>query len=308
MSIEKFDASQLKSNSKRKIVYRTASLKDSDIKKWSNHLIRLKKQMQRVIIGQSDFIENLLITLIANGHLLIVGDPGMGKSRVISALVESVLLNSHSVHQSSNFIGYNLVTIDELDHLHEDFRRDLLTAMQERLSIVDDQVVYLDRPFLIFSTINPQHDHINLSNAEIDRFMFSFFPQYPSIEEEVEIMSLTNHDEPPHLEKQFLTADELLNIQRLCTFIQVDQDLKEIIARIIAHTRDHNNDLLPLSPRISIYLFQAIKARAFLKNRKHGNLEDLQAVFHNVVQHRLSKINLSDGRNKSKQLFDLFLR
>lgn len=307
MSIEPIDLSQLKTNHKKKLKYRKTTLKKSDIDRWSGHLNRLKQQVKSIIIGQDHFIESILITLISNGHLLIVGDPGIGKSRVINAFTQSLLLTSHTVHLSSNFTGYNLITIDELDRLEDSFRRNLLTAMQERLSIVDDKVLYLDRPFLVIATINPSRDHLSLTKAECDRFMFSCFPKLPNIEEEIDIMSLSNHDEPPKLEKQFLSADELLNIQRLSALVNVDQHIKEKIANIVTHTRLDDNNFLALSPRISISLIQATRARAFLHGRDQVVIEDLQSVFHNVVQHRLNLGSISNSMQSSYDLYDKFL-
>ncbi|PCJ20106.1 MAG: hypothetical protein COB02_05770 [Candidatus Cloacimonadota bacterium] len=306
--MEVFDLSKLNKKSKFKIKYRSPTLKINELNKWSGHLKRLQQKIQSVIIGQSEFIELLIITLISNGHLLVIGEPGIGKSRAISALSQAVLLESHTIHLESNFIGFNLVTIDELDKLNSTFRRDLLTAMQERLSIVDEQLLYLDRPFLVISTINPSNEEIKLSKAELDRFMFSFSPPYPTIEEEIEIMSLTNHDEPPKLNKDFLSVSELLNIQRLSSLIEVDSKIKNLIAQIVSFTRLKDNHFTALSPRVSISLVQAIKARAFLYNRKQANIDDLKFVFHKIVQHRLNASNLSESSLQSHNLLDQFLK
>src|ERR1700722_19505500 len=285
---------------------------------WSK---KLRDEIGKAVIGQEATVERLLAALLANGHVLLEGMPGLAKTLLVKSLGTALgvqceriqftpdLLPSDVVgtmifqpktgefrpHQGPIFA--NLVLADEINRAPAKVQSALLEAMQERQVTIGDRTYPLPEPFIVMATQNPieQEGTYPLPEAQIDRFMLMVKVGYPSREEERKIMDRMPSIEPSKAQA-IVTPGELLDAKKIIQQIYVDDKVKDYIVEVVFATREPNKhglkDLAPLiefgaSPRASIALNMAARAHAFLRHRGYVTPEDVKAVGHDVLRHRL---------------------
>jgi len=278
-------------------------------------------EIGKVIVGQKYLVDRLLVGLLANGHVLIEGVPGLAKTYAVKTLARAIATTFHRIQFTpdllpADIIGTqiynqrtgeftarkgpvfaNLVLADEINRAPPKVQSALLEAMQERQVTIGDDTFKIEDPFLVLATQNPieQEGTYPLPEAQTDRFLLKLRVGYPSKEEEKQIVDrMTTGIEPTA--SPVVEPAAIVRARALCTRIYVDEKLKDYILNIVFATRqpkDHNlADLAPLlrygaSPRASIYLLTAARAMAFLRRRGFVIPEDIKELAPDVLRHRL---------------------
>jgi len=282
---------------------------------------KITGEIGKVIVGQRYMVERLLIGLLANGHILLEGVPGLAKTMTVKTLAQII----HAKFQRIQFtpdllpadligtliynqktgefttrrgpIFANLILADEINRSPAKVQSALLEAMQERQVTIGDQTFTLEDPFLVMATQNPieQEGTYPLPEAQVDRFMLKLSISYPSKEEELEIirrMAGTNHIPL----QPVVTPQEIIRARDVVNEVYMDEKIEQYIIDIVFATRDPEayglKDLKPLiafgaSPRASINLKLAAKAHAFLRRRGYVTPEDVKAIGMDVLRHRV---------------------
>jgi MoxR-like ATPase len=291
----------------------------------------LLAQAGQVVVGQRNMIERLLIGLVTGGHVLLEGVPGLAKTLTVKTLADCLSLAFKRIQftpdllpadlvgtqiyqpQTQSFtvkrgpLFANLILADEINRAPAKVQSALLEAMQEKQVTIGDTTFPLPRPFLVLATENPieQEGTYPLPEAQVDRFMLKVKVTYPSREEEREIMDRVAGRALPQL-KPLLGADELLRAQEVVSEIYVDPKVRDYIVSLVFATRDPAQSGLPdlaglieygASPRASIYLNLAARAHAFLRHRGFVTPEDVKAVAHDVLRHRVSLTYEAEAEN-----------
>jgi MoxR-like ATPase len=291
------------------------------VAKESAFVDKLLAEVGKVIVGQTYMIERILIGLFTGGHVLLEGVPGLAKTLTVRTLCDAisakfarvqftpdllpadligtVIYNQQKGEFTSKLgpIHANLVLADEINRAPAKVQSALLEAMQERQVTIGDKSYPLPQPFIVMATQNPieQEGTYPLPEAQIDRFMLMVKVGYPSREEERKIMDRMTSIEPAKAEP-VVTLPELLDAKKVIQQIYVDDKVKDYIVDVVFATREpakHGlKDLAPLiefgaSPRASIALSMAARAHAFLRHRGYVTPEDVKAVGHDVLRHRL---------------------
>lgn len=281
----------------------------------------LREEIGRVIVGQEAVIERVLVGLVADGHLLLEGVPGLAKTltfRTLAAALEAHfqriqftpdLLPADVVGttifnpQSGEFtvkkgpIFANLVLADEINRAPAKVQSALLEAMQERQVTLGDTTFPLPDPFMVLATQNPieQEGTYNLPEAQVDRFMMKIRIDYPLREEEARIIDRMTGEEPPSA-RPVLAPDKLLALRRLVPRVYLDDKVKGYILDLVFATREPEGvglaRLRPLisygaSPRASLALVQAARGMAMLQGRGYVTPDDVKAVGYDVLRHRV---------------------
>jgi MoxR-like ATPase len=287
----------------------------------SSFVERLKQQMQNVIVGQQYLIDRLLIGILADGHILIQGVPGLAKTLSVKTLSDAIdakfqrlqftpdllpadLIGTQIYNpRTSEFsvkkgpIFANIILADEINRAPAKVQSALLEAMQERQVTIGETTFPLDAPFLVLATQNPieQEGTYPLPEAQVDRFMMMLKIGYPSPIEEREIMD-RNTGAPAGIVSKVVTTAEILKAREVLREIYVDEKVKEYIINIVFASREPAKyglgELTNLidygaSPRASIYLNLAAKAHAFMKGRGYITPEDVKAIGYDVLRHRI---------------------
>lgn len=282
---------------------------------------KLTTQISSVIVGQTYLIERLLIGILADGHILIEGVPGLAKTLSVNTLANAIQAKFQRLQftpdllpadligtmiynpQTSEFtikkgpIFANIILADEINRAPAKVQSALLEAMQERQVTISDTTFKLDEPFLVMATQNPieQEGTYPLPEAQIDRFMLMLKIGYPSPAEERIIMDKNTSTEKYTVEK-VITPQEILTARDVVRSIYIDDKIKDYIINIVFATREPEKyglvdmkDLISYgaSPRATIYLNLAAKAHAFLRGRGYVTPEDIKAIGHDVLRHRL---------------------
>jgi len=278
-------------------------------------------EVGKVIVGQKYLVDRLMVGLLANGHVLIEGVPGLAKTYAVKTLARAIATKFHRIQFTpdllpADIIGTqiynqrtgeftarrgpvfaNLVLADEINRAPPKVQSALLEAMQERQVTIGDDTFKMDDPFLVLATQNPieQEGTYPLPEAQTDRFLLKLRVGYPSKEEEKQIVDrMTTGVEPTA--SPVVEPAAIIRARALCTRIYVDEKLKDYILNIVFATRqpkEHNlADLAPLlrygaSPRASIYLLTAARAMAFLRRRGFVIPEDIKELAPDVLRHRL---------------------
>jgi MoxR-like ATPase len=278
-------------------------------------------EVGKVIVGQKYLVDRLLVGLLANGHVLIEGVPGLAKTYAVKTLARAIATTFHRIQFTpdllpADIVGTqiynqrtgeftarkgpvfaNLVLADEINRAPPKVQSALLEAMQERQVTIGDDTFKMDDPFLVLATQNPieQEGTYPLPEAQTDRFLLKLRVGYPSKEEEKQIVDrMTTGVEPTA--SPVVESAAIVRARSLCTRIYVDEKLKDYILNIVFATRqpkEHNlADLAPLlrygaSPRASIYLLAAARAMAFLRRRGFVIPEDIKELAPDVLRHRL---------------------
>ncbi len=290
------------------------------VERESAFIPELQKAIQRVILGQRYLVDRLLIGILSNGHVLIEGVPGLAKTLSVKTLAGAIdarfqriqftpdLLpadligtqiynpKDHTFTAKRGPIFANLILADEINRAPAKVQSALLECMEERQVTIGDVTHPLEFPFLVMATQNPieQEGTYPLPEAQVDRFMFKLRVTYPSREDEKQILEAVTTEGLPGIQPVIDSA-ALKRAQDVVRDIYVDEKVKNYILDIVFATRDPEQFGLPIkhliawggSPRATIYLAQAAKAHAFLRGRGFATPEDVKAIGHDVLRHRV---------------------
>ncbi|HTW92839.1 MAG TPA: MoxR family ATPase [bacterium] len=292
-----------------------------EIERESLFVQAITNEVGKVIVGQKYLVDRLLVGLLANGHVLIEGVPGLAKTYAVKTLARAIATTFHRIQFTPDLLPAditgtqiynqrtgeftsrkgpvfaNLVLADEINRAPPKVQSALLEAMQERQVTIGEDTFKIEDPFLVLATQNPieQEGTYPLPEAQTDRFLLKLRVGYPSKEEEKQIVDrMTTGVEPTA--SPVVEPAAIIRARSLCTRIYVDEKLKDYILSIVFATRqpkDYNlADLAPLlrygaSPRASIYLLTAARAMAFLRRRGFVIPEDIKELAPDVLRHRL---------------------
>lgn len=297
----------------------------------SDFISLITRGMDQTIVGQKHLVESLLVALLANGHVLLEGVPGLAKTLaiktlsqlidarysriqftpdllpadVIGTMVYSVQKEQFQVKRGPIFA--NFVLADEINRAPAKVQSALLEAMQERQVTIGDNTFALDEPFLVMATQNPieQEGTYPLPEAQVDRFLLKVVIGYPSKDEEKIIIRQNITNERPKI-VPLLRPEEIIEAQKVVEQIYIDEKIERYIVDIVFATRfpgEYNlNDLTTIisfgaSPRASISLAKAARAYAFLHQRGYVVPEDVRAVCHDVLRHRIGLTYEAEANN-----------
>ncbi|RLI71019.1 AAA family ATPase [Archaeoglobales archaeon] len=273
-------------------------------------------EIGKAIVGQREIVEQIIIALLCDGHVLIEGYPGLGKTRMISILSKVLDLKFSRIQctpdlMPSDLTGVyvieeedgkkvfrfkpgpifaNIVLVDEINRATPKSQSALLEAMQEKQVTVGDETHKLDEPFFVLATQNPieMEGTYPLPEAQLDRFLFKILINYPSFEEESKIVDLYSSDFSPDAEiKKVISKNEVLKLQKLTRQVPISKEIKDYALRIVTKTREVEDIEYGASPRASIALVLAAKARALIKGRNYVSKEDIEAMAYPVLRHRI---------------------
>jgi MoxR-like ATPase len=289
------------------------------IKEESERLNGLSIEVGKVIVGQRDIINFMIIALLCDGHILLEGVPGVAKTTMIKAFTNAIggtfqriqftpdLLPADLIgtliynQKTQDFetkkgpIFANLVLADEINRAPAKVQAALLEAMQERQVTIGSTTYQLDRPFLVFATQNPieQEGTYSLPEAQVDRFLFKLLVLYPNLHEERELLRRSLDVNQVH---KIINKDTIFKAQELVKAVYVDEKIIDYIVSIVFATRMPAEYKLKdiasyinygVSPRATLALLHASKARAFLKKRHFVTPDDVKSIAHPVLRHRL---------------------
>lgn len=288
-----------------------------DLQPLHERIQELRNEIRQVLVGQDELVELLLTALLADGHVLLEGVPGVAKTLTAKLLARSVNTQFSRIQftpdlmpsdilgtavfnmQQSAFefkagpIFSNLVLIDEINRAPAKTQAALFEVMEERQVTMDGKRYPMEEPFLVLATQNPieQEGTYRLPEAQLDRFLFKLEIGYPSLEEEVRILEghhSRKQADPLSLIKPVLTVADLHELRRQVQQIHVQAELLQYMAAIVAATRSYPDLYLGASPRASIALLQASKALAALQGRDFVTPEDVKRLAVPVLTHRVA--------------------
>lgn len=292
----------------------------------------LNLELSKTIVGQKNMAERLLIGLLTNGHILLEGVPGLAKTLAIKSLATAIngkfsriqftpdLLpadvigtmiynpQDHKFEVRKGPVFANFVLADEINRAPAKVQSALLEAMQEKQVTIGNQTHKLEEPFLVLATQNPieQEGTYTLPEAQMDRFLLKVVLTYPTIEEERHIIRQNLNPNGMSAINQVVSAQEILNARELVREVYMDEKIEQYILDIVFATRTPQkyklDKLVPLiayggSPRASISLALAAKAYAFIKRRGYVIPEDIRAVCHDVLRHRIGITYEAEAEN-----------
>ena len=303
----------------------------------------LKREVSKVIVGQEDLLEKMLVALLADGHILIEGVPGLAKTLAVKTLAQAIHAQFQRIQftpdllpadvtgtlifnpKEGNFspkqgpVFSNFVLADEINRSPAKVQSALLEAMQERQVTIGDKTYPLPRPFMVLATQNPveQEGTYPLPEAQVDRFMLKVLVTYPTKEEEKMILERMASHQKIELNTR-VTPEMILKARGVVDTIYVDEKIKNYIVDLVLATRNPQAVGLEklasfiaygASPRATIFLTQAAKAYAFLNGRGYVTPEDIKAVGLDVLRHRVLLSYEAEAENISaeqivKQIFD----
>jgi|TARA_B110000908_G_scaffold16770_1_gene18850 MoxR-like ATPase len=280
----------------------------------------LTSEIGKVIVGQEETIKNVLISIFSNGHCLLVGVPGLAKTLLVNTIADSLGLKFNRIQftpdlMPSDIIGSeilgenrefkfvkgplfsNIVLADEINRTPPKTQSALLEAMQERSVTAAGTNYKLDTPFFVLATQNPieQEGTYPLPEAQLDRFMFNIWVDYPSFSEEVDIVKSTTGNKSVQL-KSILNGEEITYFQNLIRKIPVNDNVIEYAVRLASKTRPNNDNATEVTknflswgagPRASQYLIIGAKCHAALAGKFSPDIEDVQAVALPILRHRI---------------------
>ena len=295
---------------------KSINLSISDI---SNKLEKAKEMIGKIVVGQEIIVENVLLSMICDGHILLEGAPGLAKTLLVRTLADVFDLEFSrvqftpdlmpsditgvSVYQPNDGtfkfnkgpIFTNLLLADEINRAPPKTQAAMLESMQERQVSAENSIYQLPKPFLVLATQNPieQEGTYPLPEAQVDRFMFKVIVDYPKEDEEVEIVKrYTSGVNPYDLLKTLetvITQDEIIIIQQTVREkIRLSEELMQYIVKLTQTTRESEEVTMGASPRASLWLAIASKAHALLQGRDYVNPGDIQRVARDVLRHRVS--------------------
>lgn len=301
------------------------------IQQQSNFVTNLTTGMDRVIVGQKHLVDSLLIGLLSDGHILLEGVPGLAKTlaiKTLSSLIDSQFSRiqftpdllpadvvgtmiysqkEESFQVKKGPVFANFVLADEINRAPAKVQSALLEAMQEHQVTIGDDTFQLPKPFLVMATQNPveQEGTYPLPEAQMDRFMLKVVIGYPTIEEEKKIMRENLAESLPQV-FPVSSVDEIIKAREVVRQVYIDEKIEQYIADIVFATRypekyglGNLKDMISFggSPRASINLAKAARAYAFIKRRGYVVPEDVRAVAHDVLRHRIGLTYEAEANN-----------
>lgn len=286
------------------------------------HYHELKNEIHKVIIGQEDVVDQVLISILSRGHCLLVGVPGLAKTLLVNTIAQTLgldfnrvqftpdlmpsdIIGSEILDENRNFkfikgpLFSNIILADEINRTPPKTQSALLEAMQEKAITTGGKNYKLPNPFFVLATQNPieQEGTYPLPEAQLDRFMFNIWVDYPSYIEELAIVKATTSDSSIEL-KQILTGEQIVAYQDLIRKVPVSENVLEYAVKLVGKTR-FNSELAPqitkdfiswgAGPRASQHLIIGAKCHALLNGKFSPDIEDVKAVALPILRHRLVK-------------------
>lgn len=294
----------------------------------------LKKEIAKIIVGQDAVVDQILLCIFSGGHALLIGVPGLAKTLMINTLSQALgldfkriqftpdlmpsdILGSEILDENRNFkfikgpIFSNIILADEINRTPPKTQAALLEAMQERSVTIAGQHHKLDLPYFVLATQNPieQEGTYPLPEAQLDRFMFAIKLEYPTFEEEVQVVKRTTSDVKTEINPLF-NAQEIIDFQHLIRRIPVANNVIEYAVTLVSKTRPDNsltNDFVKnyldwgAGPRASQNLILAAKAHAAFNGKFSPDIEDVQAVATGILRHRIIKNYKADAEGITEE-------
>jgi len=292
-----------------------------EVKRAAVWVANLRKEIGHVIVGQEHLVDRLLVGLLANGHVLLEGVPGLAKTLAVRTLASAIQAQFHRIqftpdllpadiigtliynpqdgkyHATKGPVFANLVLADEINRAPAKVQSALLEAMQERQVTLGGETMPLPSPFLVLATENPidQEGTYPLPEAQVDRFMFKVIIGYPTFAEERKILDTQAFTAPKNQVQPIVSLDDIMQTRKLVDDVHVDEKVRDYIVHLVFATRNpaqYKLDIKHLiqfgaSPRATIYLTVAAKAWALLQGRGYVTPEDVKNVGPDVLRHRI---------------------
>jgi len=290
----------------------------------------LKQELSKVIIGQEDVIKTVLISIFGNGHTLLIGVPGLAKTLLVTTLAKvlglkynriqftpdlmpSDIIGTEILDNNKNFkfvkgpVFANFILADEINRTPPKTQSALLEAMQEKAITAAGKRYELDKPFFVLATQNPieQEGTYPLPEAQLDRFMFNIKVDYPTFDEEVEIVKQTTAIQDNEV-KPVLSAEEIMDFQQLIRKMPVNDNVIKFAVRTVKYSRlikENDFDFVKeyvawgAGPRASQYLIIGAKTHAALSGKYSPDIEDIKAVAYPVLRHRIIRNYKAEAEN-----------
>ncbi|BCD68895.1 MoxR family ATPase [Nitratiruptor sp. YY09-18] len=273
---------------------------------------KIKREIEKVVVGQEEMVDSVIIALLSGGHLLLEGMPGLAKTTTIKVLAQVVGLEFSRVQFTpdllpSDIIGAkiynsaqaqfhikkgpvftNLLLADEINRAPAKVQSALLEVMQERQVTIDEESYKVDEPFVVMATQNPieQEGTYNLPEAQLDRFMMKVLLGYNTKDEEFVILQRAEEGFAKSLER-VASKEEILQAKEAAMKVFIDDALKRYILDMVFATREHPKIMHGSSPRGSIDLMRAAKAKAYMKGASHVTPQEILEVAKPVLRHRI---------------------
>ncbi|WP_055448648.1 AAA family ATPase [Lacinutrix mariniflava] len=294
----------------------------------------LRQEIAKVIVGQDDVVNQILISIFSGGHALLIGVPGLAKTLMVNTIAQTLgldfkriqftpdlmpsdILGSEILDESRNFkfikgpIFANIILADEINRTPPKTQAALLEAMQERSVTVAGHNYKLDLPYFVLATQNPieQEGTYPLPEAQLDRFMFAINLDYPTFDEEVQVVKATTSDAKPTVNALF-NAQEIIDFQQLIRRIPVADNVIEYAVKMVAKTRPNKDTAADLvkqyidwgaGPRASQNLILAAKTHAAINGKFSPDIENVQAVATSILRHRIIKNYKAEAEGVSEE-------
>jgi len=311
--------------------YAVQEVSEEAVRAASTWVVPLKQELSRVIVGQSELIHRLLVAILADGHVLLEGVPGLAKTLTLSTLADAIQTGFQRIQFTpdmlpADIIGTeifrpdqaefvvkqgpvfsNIVLADEINRAPAKVQAALLEAMQERQVTIGEQTFKLPDLFLVMATQNPieQEGTYPLPEAQIDRFMLKVVVNHPTIEEERAILDVAASLAPKTKVSAVIREQDILSARQIVNLIHIDDRIKDYIVNLVYSTRDPGRYSLDLSshiengasPRATINLTLASKAAAFLAGRNYVTPQDVKDMAMDVLRHRIAVTYEADAEN-----------
>ena len=286
------------------------------------HISALKQEIHKVIIGQDEVVDQVLISMFSRGHCLLVGVPGLAKTLLINTIAQSLglgfsriqftpdlmpsdIIGSEILDETRNFkfikgpLFSNMILADEINRTPPKTQSALLEAMQERRVTAAGHTYQLEAPFFVLATQNPieQEGTYPLPEAQLDRFMFNVWVDYPSFVEEMAIVKTTTSDSSSAI-NSVLSGQDIIEYQDLIRRIPVADNVLEYAVKLVGSTRVNSDNATEITkkyitwgagPRASQYLIIGAKCHAAMMGRYSPDIDDVKAVAKPILRHRLVK-------------------
>lgn len=269
-------------------------------------------EVSRVIVGNGEILQQLFIALLVNGHVLLEGVPGLGKTVMAKTFAKTLGISFRRVQFTPDLlpaditgtkifdqnegafvlqkgpIFANVVLADEINRSAPKTQAALLEAMAERQVTIEGQTLELVKPFIVIATENPveMEGTYPLPEAQVDRFLFKLWLDYPEVDEEVEIMRRQISGDMPSIDV-ITNAEELLAAQKIMNMVYIDERILKYVRDIIIKTRNHPQIALGCGPRASLTIMKSSKARAAILGRTYVTPDDVRALIIPALNHRI---------------------